>query len=234
MSQYPPGYPPPYPMPYYAMPMTQPDPGAHGRRACILMIVVGIVALLMAGCVGVTAAMLPSLNDMPELQQSLSQLENQAGFKASTLMIVAAVVFGIVALVQIILGILVRGGGLVSAVLAIVFTSIMLIYSAINFVASLAISGQLGGACLSAGMAVVFGVQLILLIYVCRNAKHVAWLKQGAFAPQAAWPPPQPYVGPAGTYPPGMPQGYGYGSVPAPPPPPQQPPADPQNPPNAI
>ncbi|HRK30234.1 MAG TPA: hypothetical protein PLD59_04070, partial [Tepidisphaeraceae bacterium] len=211
-SQYPPGYPSPYPIHSYATPAPM-DPGAHGRRACIMMIIVGVIGLLMAGCVGVTAAMISGMAEMPELKQSLQQIEQQAGVNARTLLTIAAVVFGGVAVVQIILGIVVRGGGMVAGVLGIVFTSILILYSIVNVVASIGMGGQLGAACLSAGMVVVFGVQLFLLINVCRNAGHVAWMKQMTALPQQPWQAPMmPHPAPPGAAaPPGAWGGYGYG-----------------------
>ncbi len=217
-------------MPYYAAPQPmQADPRAPAKRASILMFVVGAMALLFGGCMGFTAAMLPRLRDMPEVRQTLATLESQAGVSATTLIIIAAVLFGVIGLAQIILGIFVRRGGLVIAIVGIIFTSLVLIYMCINLAISIITPGQLGGACMSVVVAAVFVAQLILLIQACRNAGQVRWMQQ-MYAGQTAWPQQQAPYAQQPVDPPGVNYGYGYGAPqqqPARPATPQQPPQPP-------
>lgn len=204
MSQFPPGYPAQYPMPFYAAPTV--DALAPARRASVMMIVIGTLSLLMGGCMGITAALLPQMQSMPELNTQLSQLESQSGVSITALLIVAASLFAAVAIVQIVLGFIVRRGSMVPAVISIVFTSLILIYCGINAIAALALQGQFGGACMSFAAAALFVVQLVMLFQVCRNAGQARSMQ---FMSPAMMPWPG-YAGPQQGY--GQ-MGYGYGPI---------------------
>lgn len=232
-SQPPPGYPPAqygYAAPPYGaypgMPWApQPDPRAPANRAGILMIILGILGLLLGGCMGVLAAFVPAMRDSPEAAQALAQMEEQAKVDAFTVFLAGAIVLGVASVAQIVVGVIVRRGTLGPVVTGIVLTALLLLFMGVQTIGALFTPGGIFGACVTGVACVLYVVLLVWLIQAARNSGAVAAQQAGYPNPlMYGYAAPQPYGPPQGY---GYSYGYGYGQ----PPPPPQPSGDPGQPP---
>jgi hypothetical protein len=185
MSQYPSPYSPP-PQAYasnYAY-FNAPDPRGPARRASVMMIVLGSLLLVLGLCVVGVGQMMRSTPLPAELASQVQQIESQTGVTLAGIMAVAGVVMVVFSLLMIALGIWVRGGGLVAAVLSIIATSVALLM--LSFVVLFGTIGALQRGNPQAfvqifiwGIAwVLFLVQLILLISAARASGRVAVSQQ--------------------------------------------------------
>ncbi|MCS7034194.1 MAG: hypothetical protein NZ561_09390 [Phycisphaerae bacterium] len=199
--------PPMYPSPYfYAPPWGMTHPLAPARRAGVFMIVLGVLLLLLGGCVGAMGVLIPQIAQTPEISQAISRLEEQMNLSASIVFLTTGALIVVAAFVQMTLGVLVRGGGLGVVVTGIVFTSLLLLYLLVNAVAAVFVPGGLVGAFMCLIGAGLFGLQLAWLIQAARNAGQVAAMRQGY---GSLW------MGPSHV---SAGYGYGYGVPPVPPP----------------
>src|SRR5439155_10922330 len=146
MSQYPSPYQPPqqYP-PGYGYPSQYADPLTPARRAGITMIVLGILSLLMGGCLSAVGASLPRIMSQmsPEQTEPIRRMETQFGISPSKMIIAAGVATVIIGLVYIVLGVLVRGGGMGAVISAIVLSSLAILYMLFNAVVAAITPGGL-------------------------------------------------------------------------------------------
>jgi hypothetical protein len=234
MSNYPPPYPgpPAYPSPYAGPPVGYyPPPPAAGtgaaRRAGLLMFILGPMVLLLGGCFVCVAAALPTM-----AQQSPQQVDNlraqmslPSGFSMETFMAVAGVVVAVPGIVLLTLAAFVRRGRRWAVITSLVVAGLILMWLALNVLASLvhAASGgpNLMGGCVGVVVAAAFGLLVAWLIAALRAGPgagdpYQQYLAQYYYQQQVA----QSYAVPPG------PTGYGYGVPPLPPAAPP-PPSDP-------
>jgi hypothetical protein len=226
MTQYPNPYnlPPQQQMPagygYYM----QPDPLAPAKRASILMFIVGGLFLLCGACMaGVSYVPMDQL--APEQAVQFSQLESQirgqTGFGLMQLVFGMGLVLLIPGLLYLVLGFLVRGGGLGSVITSIVITSLVLLLMVVQLVTGIAQVAR--DPTNSLGLCFVF-VPLILvsllmyfLIGAVRAAPQVRSMRDQQAAQYWQYQQNQQQYGQPG---------YGYTQPsPMPPPPPPPPPA---------
>jgi hypothetical protein len=126
----PPPYPPAYEPQYTFWPqyLTPPEELlAPARRAGILMIALGVLAILLAGCGGIGVASLPATAFEDALRQQRQLNPDLPEFSAQLLtnvMLVMMGVIGMFGLVAIILGVIVRLGSMVAAIFGLIFIAI--------------------------------------------------------------------------------------------------------------
>ena len=231
MSQYPSPYQPPqYQQPGYGYAPPQQDPRTPARQAGLLMMILGAIVVLCGGCMILIGAALPSLMSKmpPEQTQMIQDLENSTHLSAGTMFIGIGIAMLVFSVLTIVVGALVRGGGLGWIITGIVITVLTLLWLLLNTIGSL-LQGGLGAACFALLMIGAFGWLLILLIQAARasgKARNMqAQYQQQYFA----------YMQAMHQY---NQTGYGYGYPTAPPPAPSVPPTpdasqSQQNPPDA-
>lgn len=228
MTQYPqPLGQPPYPAPNYPPPWPGSDPTGPAKRAAILMIVLGVLGLLLAGCFGVIAGFLPTLLQNPDFAKGWNEATAEQQLEMPVMVVaivIAAIMVGVWSMAQIVVGAFVRRGTSVPIVFGIVLTALSLLGAAGNTVATLP-TGNVGAiGCQFIGLALLI-LQLVWLIQAIRNASQVSAMQQ-----MYGW---QQQMAMGGMYPSGYGQqpqqygyGYGYGQMPQqqqmPPQPPQQ------------
>ena len=181
MSQYPPPpQQPPYPSPQMHYDYYRPAGGVAGspaKRASVLMFVMGGLMILMGGCFSAMGAMLPSMQIPPDSQQALQQLEAQFHpYSVATVVLVTGVALMVVALVFLVLGFLVRGGGRVPVMTATVLTGLMVLYLSLNIV--MALVGPVANGSVSACFTLIplglFVLQLIWLVQALKAGPSTA------------------------------------------------------------
>ena len=215
---------PPTPMDWGGYPAGATDLLGPARRAAVLMWVLGVVLLLLGGCLGALGAGMPTLRQQPQFEQALRQLETQApGDLLGMLFVIMGVVTSVVAVAYIVLGFFTRRGGLGAIITSLVLSGLVAAYLVLNTVVSLASgAGGLGGACIGVIGLALHGVLITWLIQAVRASARVRALQ----AQYAAQPWPAPQSPQAYGYPPpsqhGQPSGFGYPTQ-APPAPPQAP-----------
>jgi hypothetical protein len=222
------------------------DGGAAARRASVLMIVLGLLMLLLGGCFGVLGKVLPSLDVPAESRAQFDQLQSQLppGVTLTQMMYFAALLAAFVAIVYIVLGFLVRGGGRASIITSIVITSLVLLYLVLSAIGGILTNPS--SAVFSIPMLGAFVLLMTWLVQAVKAGPVVSpaeaamrqyqaqmWYYQqsqqqpyppqqqpypqpGAYPPQGAYPPPPAAGGYYAPPPPQQPQGYGYGQQPAP------------------
>jgi hypothetical protein len=229
VSQYPSPYsgPPNAYMGYYGQDPFK-DLLGPGRRAGILMIVMGVLMLTCGLCVfGFLTLAIDFVP--PEQRTILLQREQELGISFKAMGIFTGIVAGVPGLLQIVGGIFVRRGTKVPVYLSIALTIILILLVILNAVAGMLGSPgggveMAGALCINGVMVALFILQLVWLFQAARNAGHI----EGMRYQQQAWAqtmPPQAYP-PQGYPQQGYPQGYappGYYGNAVPPPPGQGP-----------
>lgn len=222
MSQYPSPYPPQSPQQFGYAP-TMDDPRLPARRAGIFMIVLGILMLLMGGCMGAVGVALPSLMGQmpPEQIKVFTDIEARFHISPGTLLLGFGIFMFVFGLVYIVMGFVVRGGGLGSVITSIVLTVLTVLYLVLNLITSLFEgAGGAGGACVSVLALAMFGLLLVWLIQAARASTRIRGM-QSQYQQQY-----MQYQQMMQQY--GQQAGYGYG-YPPPPAPPASPPAQDPN-----
>jgi hypothetical protein len=218
MSQYPSPYsPPPYPQNAgYYNPYAF-DPLRPAKRAGILMIIVGAIAILFATCMVGVGQMIRTVELPPELAAQLQQWESK-GVSPEAVFTAMGVAFLLFAVTQILLGLFVRRGKTFAIVFSLTGTSLVVVLLGL-FVLSGAVNvlthaspQMLVGLMVWIVPLGLLVLQLIWLIAALRGRRQVAFAQQQ-------------YQAQYWQYQQNM-QGYsGYGQAPPPPPPlPQNPP----------
>jgi len=175
MSQYPPGY--PSQLGYPQAPMA--DPLAPAKRASIMMIVVGCLALVLGLCVGFAAMMLTG----PMEAQFSRQMP--PGISPQMVGLVLKVIFGVflvVALVEVILGILIRSGKSTPIVISIVLTVLGIFYFIFNLV--VIVHGGNPTQIIVAGITVMIVVAQLLFLIPAMKASQQVQSMQAAYQAQ--------------------------------------------------
>jgi len=187
------------------------------RSAGIMLFVIGGIGILLSLCLAGVGAMLQQvLEKSPELR------EQMAGISPDVLRILFLVFAGcgvVLSIVMIVLGAFVRRGGLISAVIAIVLSSLIALYFVGNMIVTMVQSRGAGGqqaitgGCIGIIALILLGVQIFLLVKAIRAIRanknwHQMWQyqqMQQAYGQQAGGygypqqnppPPPSPSVGP--------------------------------------
>lgn len=177
------------------------------------MILLGILALLMGGCIGAMAALLPTFADNPQIAEALAELET-AGASPALLMAVNAGVTILIGLGFVILGVLVRRGTAGPVITAMVLVGLVLLFQLFATVV-LGVTGQLPAAGCNVITLIPLAFAMVMLIQAARNLPAVAALEAQYRQPAMPW----GWSGPAYPPPPSPPaSGYGYGQRPRPPP----------------
>jgi hypothetical protein len=217
MSQYPSPYsPPPYQQNpgYFAPHLYSLDPLRAAKRAGLLMILVGAVAVLFSLCMVGVGQMIRTTPLPPELTAKMQEMEANGISPTGTFLAMGAAFF-IFACAEIILGIIVRSGKQAAIVLSLIGTAIVLALfgflllgvalSALSHMAPQAIAGLMI-------WLVPFGLMILQLIWLlaAKRARPNVVLAQQQYQAQY-W-----------QYQQNM-QAYGYGQqLPPPPKPPEQ------------
>jgi hypothetical protein len=181
MSQYPPGY--PSPLGYPPAPMG--DPLAPAKRASLMMIILGCLSLIMGLCAGLAVVMFSGQMQSQLIKQLPPEVSMPQLILAAK---VGAVMFVAVALAEIILGVLVRGGRSVPIIVSMVLTVVGILYYLVSMALSFR-TGILPGPLVVFVIAIVLGgIQLMLLISAQRASVHVSGM-QAAYQQGTAAPP---------------------------------------------
>lgn len=242
MSQYPPPHSPQQP-PYFGSPSPQP-PGespddllAPARRAGVLMIVIGALAVLCGLYVAWQSRNIDSgeLYATPELQRQMQQnidlFESQTGMAFRTLMLVMAFVPLAVGAVLGAMGFYVRGGSFGFIVASSILTGLMLLATGAGLVLGALQGAMMGGPLVASAAVCQCGVPFALLsvlmywlVRAMRGASRLAlahrnyqaqlWQYQQYQQAYLQNPPPQQ----------APPTGMGYSHPPQAPPSPETPP----------
>ena len=174
MSQYPSLYsPPPYPR----------NPGYYAKRAGLLMIIVGIIAILFSLRLVGVAQMVRTTGLPPELAAQMQQMESK-GIKPEMVFVAMGVAFFIFAVSEIVLGFFVRAGKTAAIILSLVGTSIVLIlFGFLVLAAALSAEASMAPQTIAGLMIwfVVIGLlvlQLIWLIAAARAGRQAALAQQ--------------------------------------------------------
>jgi hypothetical protein len=205
---------------------------APARRAGLLMIILGAIAMGCGGCF-FGGSFLPLNQLPPDSMAQLRQLEQMFDMPITRIMRILGVVLLIPGLAFIGSGIFVRRGTLAGIVIASILTVMAILYLAFNALGQLG-AGEPAGACLT---AIVIGPTILVLVWLFQaNRNRTQLMYFSSQYPQAYGHYPQ--------MPPGYPQppypqqsylpqgGYPPPYVPQPPIPPPPPPAN-QEPPQA-
>lgn len=248
MSQYPqyPQYPPqtPYGGPYAYYPQYgDPRAGGPGRRAFVMMLILGVLGLAVAAsCLSLPALVNWGVNhpQMPpaqklDLQQKLAEAE-RSGVSLKQIAWVYTGLVGAPMLLLLVLAPFVRRGSVAAGWIAIVVTGLIVLGSLGGILLMLVAGAQgLPGACVFVVIGALFILQLVWLIGAVRGGPAVPQ----PFPPGYGPPMPGYYAGggytPYGGYPgygPPLPPPPGQGPVGQPPASaPPAPPSQPQTPP---
>jgi hypothetical protein len=241
-------------------PYQPPSPGTYGygyfgqdplgdlllpaKRASICMFVLSALTLPCGVLAGLLWGMLVKGRLPPEMNAQYQQLEEQLssmGLSLSGLAATIASALLIVGVIMVVLGVMVRRGGLGSVVVGIIVCGLLALFALLSVAGSVLQAGQrggeaLGGACLWGVVLVLLIFTLVFLIQAAGKASKIAAYRQSlphaygavgvpGYAPAALWPQQQSGVGQwgQGGWAPGSPSS----AVPPPPPPP--PPSQQQN-----
>ena len=139
------------------------------------MISLGVLLLFFGGCLGLTAAALPSMQIPPDMAANLKQLEAQTHLPAQMTFYLVAGLVAAVALEQIVMGILVRRARRWALLTAIIITTILGSLWVLQFVGGLAFQG----ANISVGVGMI-------LFSLCLLAWELSWLLQALHAARNA------------------------------------------------
>jgi hypothetical protein len=216
---------------------------APARRASVIMFVIAGLLLPCGLLSGIAAAFISSadLSQMPaESAAMFRKMEQQLasmGLSMAAVVTTAAVIMLVLGIALIVIGVIVRRGGMGGAVAGIVISCVLLLFAGMSVLAAVTKGAGLD--------ACVWGIFLVLVIFLlvslfgaARNAGRVAAMRAqfGGMMPyypqdmsgqQAGYPPPQQQQQ---WPPPGQWPGQGGWAPPPPPPPPgQQPPPPQQN-----
>jgi hypothetical protein len=184
MSQYPSPYsPPPYPQnPGYYNPYGF-DPRRPAKRAGLLMIIVGAIAICFAACMAGVGQMLRTVTLPPELAAQMQQWEAK-GISPEMVFTSMAVAFLIYAVLQIVLGFFVRTGRTFPIIFSLTGTSIVLVIFGL-FVFTGAVNAlthaspqMLAGFAIWLVPLALLVLQLVWLFAALRARSHVALAQQ--------------------------------------------------------
>lgn len=181
------------------------------------MIILGILGILLAGCLGV----IPLFKDAPEFQQAVAAQLKEQRIELDTLMlgfIVMAVVVLFWSIAQIVLGVIVRRATTVPVAMSLALTAATILALLVFILISL-VGGDIGGLACNIVFAALVAIQLVWLIQAMKNAGPITAMQ----TQYQMWGYASPGMPPI----PSPPQGYGYGHVPPPRTPPVQPPPEP-------
>ncbi len=156
------------------------------QRASVLMFIIGglfLICGLFIGLIG-TLPMTPEQTQLPhDMLSQLHKAEQETGIKIPVFFIIMGIIIALPALIMIILGFFVRRGGLVSAILAIILTSVLLLMSGFNVLAAL----RAGPAQLV--VPVILLVMLILLeTWVIQAARRTREIRAVQLTQQRQYP----------------------------------------------
>jgi hypothetical protein len=192
------------------------------------MIILGVLLLPMAGCVVMMVYFLSRSENPPEIQEKIEQMQAELGPNSGAVMLVAIRLMSLLALLYLALGIWVRRGGKVSAILSLVMVALVTLGTAFNMLGGLASGGTnaAAGLCVFGPLVALDVLTIIWLAQAIGNAGQVKQYrdyqqKYWAYAQQQQqWPGggyPGYYGQAGGAYPPPPP------AAPTPPPPPSGP-----------
>jgi hypothetical protein len=184
VSQYPtPSTPPNAPGPgfYYGA-----DPWAHltrpARQAGVMMMVLGGVGLVCAGCMGLLGGMVP-LDQMPPEQVAVfQQLEAQTGLSATTFIRIMAGVMALPGLLLILLGAFVRAGSVVAQWISVILAGLILLVLGLNLLSGIVQMIADPAAALAHGVGifmvlVLMGLFILLMVWLIRAISASGQLK---------------------------------------------------------
>lgn len=179
------------------------DPARHAKRASWLMFLMGGLMLLVSGCLGIVASVPPSQYDA-QMQQVIADLERQVqaesgqAVPAKLFLAVLAGMFGIPALILILLGFIVRRGTKVPVILSLIVAGLLTLLLVIQVLSAATQVAQdprsiVGVALILvlAGMAVWMLVELIRAL---RSADEVARSRNQQYGYGMPYPQYNPYA----------------------------------------
>lgn len=224
---------------YPSGPLRPPEPNPYGNRAAIMLYILGALGILLGTCVAAGVWMMPVDQLLAQLHMKIP--EPPPGVSIEQLVRISYTVVSILGILYSgalgILGMFVRRGGRVAAILASILCSLAVLYFGVQVLVLLAL-GLMGNSMLVLDSLLafvpvgLFGVTLIWLIQFLRGQSVARRMQhQGQFGQMQQQPPPYDQYPPHAGYPPSaanplQPPPSGYG---APPPaaPSVQPPARP-------
>jgi hypothetical protein len=193
---------------------------APARRAGVLMIILGALTIVIGLCMGFFSAMLPTMLDQmqPEQREMFDQMQQQLPppFTLSRVFMIMAVTMLVVGLLYIILGLLVRRGGLGMVITSIVLTSLVSLFLLATSAQSLFHPNGAMGGCMTIVALGLFILLLVWLIQAARTSSRIPQMQSNYQAQYQQYLQTQQMYGQAG---------YGYGT-PQPTAPPQPPPTN--------
>lgn len=200
-----------HPIPPYYQPQAHNIPA---RRAGMLILALGCVALLIGGLCALMAVLLPTLVNNPEFAKSLEQMKSQTPLDPQLLIGVMAGIFLAYALAAIPLGLLARRGRLPWVIAALVFVLTAGLFVALSTLANL-VMGNLPGVFLPGLLTALHGLAATWLIGALRDQPAaIATMPSPQPGPGTATPlPPQSFILP----PPPQPMQDYYLPIPPPP-----------------
>lgn len=224
------------------------DPRTPGRRAAILMWVLGGISLTCGGLL-IAFAMVPPEDYPPEIASAVQEAEAQLGLPFAQYMLTQGSIATGFAFLAIVLAFFVWRSGRIACGLALVVAGLAALLQILGIVGTAMQSGgnpsQLFGAmCVNGVLLAIFGLLMSWLVQAIRNAPLVQAMRAGqawaggGYPPQGyghpqAWPGPYPSGGyPPTNYPPGAPPPppapprYPGSPLPPPPPPPRNEPKE--------
>ncbi|HLL88093.1 MAG TPA: hypothetical protein VK324_02205 [Tepidisphaeraceae bacterium] len=210
---------------YYGFPPGfGPDPAAPAKRAGVLSIVLGVLALLAGTCLGAVAFVpLDQMDAQTQRQFDRIQAElDRAGVTFQAMFLMMGLLAAAPGVALIVVGFLVRRGTRGVVVTALIMTGLLLLLIASATIAAVVEVARNPTAAIGLVVYLVplglLALQLVWLVQALRNTSLVAARRQQLAA--AYW--QQPPYGPATPYPGGYGQPYGHGYGPPPPPPPAE------------
>jgi hypothetical protein len=209
---------------------------APAKRASVIMFIVGGLMLPCGALFGLLGAV--DFSQLPAQQaaqiQAMEQQLTAAGMTLKQLFITMGLFTAIPGVLLIVLGVMVRGGGMGSVVTSLIFCGLLGLLAALGLVSNLAQGNACGGALFLGVLASLIAAVVFLFQAAGRSAQVSAYRAGGGMYSQAygqpgypqqpQYPSQQPQVWQqpgAGGW--GQPPAQGWGQVPPPPPPPPPP-----------
>ncbi len=140
------------------------------RRAGILMVVLGVLALLMGGCFGAAAGLVRWERMQPDVVEMVREFESTTAISFRAAMAVLSVMMVVPAVLMIVLGFFVRKGSRGAVIAGVVLAGLGLLFSLWNMVGSMTMGGPqaMGGICMSLLMLAVLGLLMVWLVQALR------------------------------------------------------------------
>ncbi|HEX8323142.1 MAG TPA: hypothetical protein VF595_04435 [Tepidisphaeraceae bacterium] len=161
-------------------------PNPPARRAGVLLLVLGGLALLLGGMLVIAGVSLPSLMQDPAIRARVDELRRQIPVDPQVVFIAYGVALSLYAIIALTLGLLVRGGGRVVLILTLIGAAMVGAMATFAAVVSVA-GGEVAGALLPAAVAAAHAMIVKWTIDALRRTPFTAAYVPTPYQPMQAY-----------------------------------------------